>query len=108
MEYSRIGEGIANLRDILEDIHAFAAEIDSSVRVLSQDEKGKHRTSNSSPLNHIKIINFHCNRISSTDGLPRLQCLTELNLSSNNIFQCEGITELSYLPMLTSLDLSGE
>lgn len=52
------------------------------------------------------ILNLHCNQLENLYGLPHYIYLKEINLSSNNFNTC-NLPELSYLPILESLDLSG-
>ena len=35
-------------------------------------------------IENCEVCNFHCNKLSSLQGLPYLNNVTELNLSSNN------------------------
>eukprot|EP01033_Poteriospumella_lacustris_P016237 gene16237-11621_t len=51
-------------------------------------------------------INLHFNRLTNLRGLPPLTNIVELNLSSNHFKSC-GLPELSSLPNLMTLDLSG-
>ena len=55
---------------------------------------------------NISVLNLHGNFLSHVQGLPMLQNLTELNLSSNRFITCE-LPELAFLPSLVALDLSG-
>lgn len=57
-------------------------------------------------LADITILNLHCNKLSSLQGLPKFEYLTELNLSSNE-FKDVNISELVHLPNLLHLDMSG-
>lgn len=51
-------------------------------------------------------VNLHFNRLTNTIGLPALSTIIELNLSSNHFKACD-LPELTKLPALVSLDLSG-
>jgi hypothetical protein len=59
---------------------------------------------------HVTSINLHGNRLSSLASFcnhyKQLQHLTDLNLSSNR-FMSADLPELAHLPLLQSLDLSG-
>ena len=57
-------------------------------------------------LTDITILNLHCNKLASLQGLPKFELLTELNLSSNE-FHDVNVPELVHLPNLRSLDMSG-
>jgi internalin A len=52
------------------------------------------------------VLNLHDNRLESLRGLPEISRLVELNLSSNLFSTCD-LDELTALPSLRSLDLSG-
>jgi hypothetical protein len=51
-------------------------------------------------------LNLHGNSFTSLRGLPEMKTLTDLNLSSN-FFETMDLKELSFLPNINILDLSG-
>lgn len=82
MEIDRIGEGLRSIEQIFSD----------SFPITS--------------FQKCKILNLHCNCLSSLKMLPTLHLLTELNLSSNLFTSCDDMQELAMCSSLTSLDLS--
>lgn len=51
-------------------------------------------------------LNLHFNRLTNLHGLPVFSNIIELNLSSNHFRSCD-LPELTKLPKLVTLDLSG-
>lgn len=74
---------------------------------LSLDSDSTEDANTKEILDKCEVLNLHCNKLSSLEGLTMsLNFLTDLNLSSNNFSICD-LPELAFLPALQRLDLSG-
>lgn len=74
------------------------------IKIIQKGSKSQHAIPES--LRKCISINLHLNRLSNLIGLPILYYIKELNLSSN-LFISSDLPELTYLPSLKILDLSG-
>jgi hypothetical protein len=79
-------------------------DLNKEIKIIQKGSKSQYAIPE--PIRKCTSINLHFNRLSNLVGLPILYYIKELNLSSN-LFKSSDLPELTYLPSLTILDISG-